>query len=112
MEAKASFENMTRLAMRITQTTRRAVEQADAGVRSGALRRLALASEHSARLLSEVRLGALKSVWDASDHSSESFVEIQQHTLPAQPAQGRADEDNQGLDRQRQQVHRRVHRQA
>jgi len=80
-EARASFETVTRLAAGITQTTRRAVEQAEAAVRAGASRNLALASENSARMMSDVRLGALKSVRDASDHSRESFLDVRHQAM-------------------------------
>lgn len=87
-EARASFDNVTRLAVRIAQTTRRAVEQADAAVRAGASRQLALASEHSTRMMSDVRLGALKSVRDASDRARECFFDVR-HQAMSQLAEAR-----------------------
>lgn len=100
-EAKVSFESVTQLALRLTQTTRLRIGQADADVRAGALRNLAHASEHSAQMLSEVQLGALKTVRDASDHSRGSFFGIRQlallqladvrHSVPALLAEVRSD---------------------
>lgn len=79
--AAAEIRGVLLAVLDITQTTRRAVDQADAAVRGGALRHLALASEHSTRMLADVRLDALKAVRDASDRSHESFFEVRDQVL-------------------------------
>ena len=75
-EAKAHFETLTRMAARWSQTISRSVDQADAAVRSGALRHLALAREDTTLMLSDVRLGAYKSIREASDQSRDLFLGI------------------------------------
>jgi exodeoxyribonuclease VII large subunit len=79
--AAAEIRGVLLAVLDITQTTRRAVDQADAAVRGGALRHLALASEHSTRMLADVRLDALKAGRDASDRSHESFFEVRDQVL-------------------------------
>ena len=81
MEARANFENVTRLALRSTQATRRSAEQADAAVRIGALRHLALAGQHASQMLTDVRLGASQAMRDASDRSTSCFFAVRQESL-------------------------------
>ena len=80
-EAKANFETVAKLALRATQATRRNAEQADAAVRAGALRQVAMASEHASQMLVDVRLGASQAVRAASDRSKERFFAVRHASL-------------------------------
>lgn len=80
-EARAHFENVTRLALLATQATRRSTEQADAAVRAGALRHLALPGQYAIQMLTDVRLGASQAVRDASDRSTSCFFAVRHESL-------------------------------
>ena len=75
-EAKAHFELTARVAGRLTQRARRAVEQAEAGVRSDALRHLTLARQHTSEWMADVRVHALQSVREASEQSREGWQDV------------------------------------
>jgi exodeoxyribonuclease VII large subunit len=75
-EARAHFEQTAKAAERITQRVRRAVEQAEASVRSDALRHLSLAGQHTHGWMADVRVHALQSVREASEQSRESWQDV------------------------------------
>ena len=87
-EAKAGFGDIIRMATHAVQSTRRAVEQADATVRLQAQRQLASARESTMEKMSSVRIGAMQSVRDASEASHETFLEVR-HLAAEQVAAAR-----------------------
>lgn len=74
--AKANFGQIANMAVRTTAAMRRAVEQADAGVKSDANRQLALARQASSELMSELRLGSVRAVRDAAEWAQALVVEV------------------------------------
>lgn len=75
-EAKAYFEQIARAAGKNTQTVRRAVEQADATVKSGASRHLANARQVSSELMAQLRIGSVRAVKDAAELAQALAVEV------------------------------------
>jgi exodeoxyribonuclease VII large subunit len=87
-EVKAGFGDIIRMATHAAQSTRRAVEQADATVRLQAQRQLAVARESTMEMMSSVRIGAMQSVRDASEASHEAFLGVR-HLAAEQVAAAR-----------------------
>lgn len=75
-EAKAAFAGTVRVATHALQSTRRAVEQADASVRHHAHRQVSTARGSTIEMMSSVRLGTLQSVRDASEVSRDLLLTV------------------------------------
>jgi exodeoxyribonuclease VII large subunit len=75
-EAKAFYEQIVLVAGRNIQTVRMVAEQADAAVRSGASRQLALATQASAALMAELRVASVRTTKDAAESSKAMFAEV------------------------------------
>lgn len=87
-EAKAALAGIVRVATHAVQSTRRAVEQADASVRHQAQRQVSMARESTIEMMSSVRVGALQSVRDASEASRELLLTVR-HRAAEQVAAAR-----------------------
>lgn len=75
-EVKAGFADIVRAATHAVQSTRRAVEQAEASVRHQAHRQLSTARGSTIEMMSSVRVGALQSVRDASEVSRDLLLTV------------------------------------
>ena len=89
-EAQAAFEQIQQAAAQACHRTRRAVEQADAGVRTDAARHLALARQHTAAWMATVRGDALQTVGAASAQSQAAWRDVR-HRASASLAQARSE---------------------
>lgn len=77
-EAKSYFEAIARATERAIAVGRRAVDQDDAAVRSGALQHINKARQESQRLMSAVRLGAVHSLSDAAAASKDELGAVRE----------------------------------
>ena len=75
-EAKAHFHQIARSAGASLQSSRRAIDQADAAVRSGAQRQLALARQRVAERIAALRAGSWQAIQRASDASRTLSFEV------------------------------------
>ena len=75
-EAKAHFHQIARSAGASLQSSRRTIDRADAGVRSGAQRQLALARQRVAERIAALRAGSWQAILRASDASRTLSVEV------------------------------------
>jgi exodeoxyribonuclease VII large subunit len=80
-EAKANFEHVAKVASHSAAVMRREVELADASVKSGALRQVALARNQTSTLLSELRFGSVRSVRDAAESAQALVVEVRHEAV-------------------------------
>jgi exodeoxyribonuclease VII large subunit len=80
-EAKTNFEQAAQVANRSAVAMRRLVEQADAAVKNGAMRQLAMARQETSELLSELRLGSVRSVRDAAESAQALVVEVRHEVM-------------------------------
>ena len=75
-EVKAGLADILRVATHAVQSTRRAVEQAEASVRHQAHRQVSTARGATIEMMSSVRVGALQSVRDASEVSRDLLLTV------------------------------------
>jgi exodeoxyribonuclease VII large subunit len=80
-EAKAHFEQIAKVASQGAALMRREVELADASVKSGALRHVALARHETSTLWSQWRLGSVSSVRDAAASAQALVVEVRHQAV-------------------------------
>lgn len=77
-EAAANFEAVSRAAAQMTLSMRRALELADAAVKSGAERQVAAARQSAAELMAEVRIESHIALRTASEGTLQQFQQLSQ----------------------------------
>ena len=96
-ESADFFAQISLAANRCVMTARRAAEQADAALRSGASEQLAIAKHGSAALMAELKLASVRSLQDGTEAAQSLVVEIKhaasqqlllaRHVVPARMAE-------------------------